>query len=315
VLNGIFLLSWFALFLPALSGSEPGIEVLEKGQGYLFRESGSPILFYQRAPRSIQGAYTRNNYIHPLWNLDGAVLTEDGPEDHPHQRGIYWTWHQVYSDGIRMGDAWECKNFLWDIQLVDVHKNLDGSQTLTASLFWKSPAAVDENGQMVPFVREKTNITVYLAADKYRQIDFEISLTALTKKVLIGGSEDEKGYGGFSARLKMPGDISFYSVNGEVKAETTAVNAGPWLDIHASFGPGEGKSGVAILCHKSNPGPINRWILRRTGSMQNPVYPGRKPVSVGREKPTVLRYRLVVHRGQLTRTELESLYQQYIRSR
>ena len=39
------------------------------------------------------------------------------------------------------------------------------------------------------------------------------------------------------------------------------------------------------------------WILRRRGSMQNAVYPGATPVPLPMEKPLVLRYRLVIHRG------------------
>jgi len=91
------------------------ITVSETDEGILFIEKDQNILFYQRMPKSIEGAYTRNNYIHPLWTLDGERLTEDGPPDHPHQRGIFWTWHQTYVGQTRLGDGWECREFVWDV--------------------------------------------------------------------------------------------------------------------------------------------------------------------------------------------------------
>jgi hypothetical protein len=91
------------------------IETTETAEGILFTEGGAKVLFYQRAPKSFNGAYTRNNYVHPLWDLNDRVLTEDAPEDHLHQRGIFWAWHQTWVGKIRLGDAWEGKDFMWDI--------------------------------------------------------------------------------------------------------------------------------------------------------------------------------------------------------
>ena len=46
---------------------------------------------------------------------------------------------------------------------------------------------------------------------------------------------------------------------------------------------------MAILCHPSNPGFPQPWVLRRTKSMQNPAYPGARPVALSRTEPLVLR--------------------------
>jgi hypothetical protein len=35
------------------------------------------------------------------------------------------------------------------------------------------------------------------------------------------------------------------------------------------------KIGIAVFCDNSNPGHLREWILRKKGSMQNVVYPGR----------------------------------------
>lgn len=96
------------------SASQP-IKIIETGEGFLVTEGEQRILFYQRKPKSIDGKYTRANYIHPLYGLDGEILTEDFPSDDLHHRGIFWTWHQVYIGDRRMGDAWLIEDFSWDV--------------------------------------------------------------------------------------------------------------------------------------------------------------------------------------------------------
>ena len=54
------------------------------------------ILTYQVGEKSQNDKWHRSNYIHPLVNLKGEVVTEDFPEDHPHHRGIFWAWHQAW---------------------------------------------------------------------------------------------------------------------------------------------------------------------------------------------------------------------------
>jgi len=298
-------------FLTSPEGFAASVIATEEPDGFLFQENGQNILFYQRAPKSFNRAYTRNNYVHPLWNLDGEILTEDAPDDHLHQRGIYWSWHQTWVGELRCGDAWTCENFAWDVVNAEVNPLSEAAQKLDVTVLWKSPDFVDNNGQMRPIVKEQTAILVYPRREDYRLIDFEIRLLALHDRVTIGGSEDVKGYGGFSLRIKAPDDLSFQASQGKVQPQNQAVTAGNWLDFNASFSPAREKSGIAVLVHPDNPRATNRWILRQKRSMQNPVFPGRDPVLVPRDRPLVLRYRLVIHRGDTERVPLEEMYQAY----
>ena len=45
--------------------------------------------------------------------------------------------------------------------------------------------------------------------------------------------------------------------------------------------------------------------------MQNPVYPGNQPVLLPRGEPLILRYRLVIHRGDASRVKLDELQAAY----
>ena len=301
-----------------LAGSDcmaASVTATESSDGFIFQESGKNILFYQRSPKSFDGAYTRNNYIHPLWNLDGDVLTEDAPDDHLHQRGIYWTWHQTMVGDIRCGDAWTCERFAWDVTTAQINPLSNEAQRLDVTVFWKSPDLVDDRGKTLPIVKEKTAITVYPRKESCRLIDFEIRLLALHDKVAIGGSEDVKGYGGFSLRIKAPDDLTFESSQNRVQPKNEAVTAGNWLDFNATFSPTGAKNGIAVFVHPDNPGATDKWILRQKRSMQNPVFPGREPATIPRDRPLVLRYRLVIHRGDTASIPLDDMYHEYVQDK
>ena len=302
------------LGVPTPVAAEPSrspLSIIEQDEGFLFREGDRRILFYQLKPKSIHGKYERTNYIHPLYGLDGEVLTEDFPSDHLHQRGIYWAWHQAFAGEQRLGNSWALEDFDWDIRVTKILPTDEGTSALKVVADWMSSRWLNDQKRPKPFVTETTVVRVHRAEGGLRKIDFEIRLRALEDQLRLGGSEDDKGYGGFSARIRLPKDIEFLGRNGPVTPERTSVEAGPWLDFSGSFGASGGRAGLAILCHPSVPGFPQRWILRASGSMQNPVYPGRRPVLLPRDEPLVLRYRLIVHRGGLDRAQLDKLQAEY----
>ena len=129
--------------------------------------------------------------------------------------------------------------------------------------------------------------------------------------VEIGGSDDEKGYGGLCARLKLPKDLTFTSINGPVTPQLIQIKAGPWMDCAASFsGKGE-TSGVTILCHPKTPNYPAPWILRSVTSMQNIVFPGRERIKLSMSEPVVLYYRMIVHNGNAGSIDLSMLQSEY----
>ncbi len=301
---------------PAGTGKLNPIEINETDQGFVITEGKARVMFYQRQHKSLDGKYSRANYIHPLYSLDGEILTEDFPADHLHHRGIFWAWHQVWLGDKRLGDKrlgdpWSAKDFFWDIYDAKILTVDSQSCALQVHIHWKSPLWTDANGKQKAFVKETTTIRVYRAQDDIRKVDFQINLLALADNVRIGGSEDEKGYGGFTTRIRLPDGLSFTGSDGPVEPKTLSVEAGPWLDFSGNFDKDDKVSGLSILCHNSLPGYPQRWILRRKGSAQNPVYPGRHPILLSREKPLVLRYRLITHRGSVHDINLDKLQADY----
>jgi hypothetical protein len=286
------------------------IKIVENDEGFWVIEDQQKIFFYQRTPKSFNGKYLRSHYIHPLFGLDGEMLTEDFPEDHLHHRGVFWAWHQIKISDYKVGDSWSLEDFFWDINSVNIIDKDKVSTTVKIDVNWKSPNWRGDGTIPKPFLEETTILRIFKTANKCRMIDFKIELLAIEEELYIGGSEDEKGYGGFSLRIKTPKDLIFLSKTGEVTPKILQITGGPWLDFFGSFHKNK-KSGVALLCHPLNSNYPPPWILRKERSMQNVVYPGRKSVHISNKEKTILRYRLLIHKNQLSIEQLNSFQREY----
>ncbi|MGB3617210.1 MAG: DUF6807 family protein [Catalinimonas sp.] len=292
-------MKFYRLFFLLIAGlcacaAPPQVRVEVQDDGALFTEAGDTVLFYRTGPPPEPSV--RTNYVHPLLALDGQVLTEDAPADHPHHRGVFWAWHQLWVDSLRVGDGWDMTNVGWTARSVEALDN-GPARGVVAEVDWSSPLLTDHIGTDVPFVRERTTVRVYPATAHYRLVDFDLSLRALRPGVRIGGSEDAKGYGGFSPRIRLVDSLQFLSATGEVEPQNLPFAAGGWMNVVGALGQRGATAGVAMLEHPDNPGHPNPWILRRRGSMQNVAYPGRTPVDLSGNTPLRLRYRLVIHDG------------------
>jgi methane monooxygenase PmoA-like len=289
---------------------QAAMRVTKDPQGYWFSEGDTKVLFYQAERKALpDGQAARSNYFHPLYDLDGTVVTEDFPADHIHHRGIFSAWHQVRIDGATVQDQWGNRDSFWTVQDARIASDAR-SASLALRVVWESPRFTDARGQRRPFVEERSLTRVHRAEGTIRTIDFHQQLTALVDGVEIGGSDDAKGYGGFSFRIVMPPDIRFTGKQGVVAPIENAVGSSPWMDVSGTYGT-SGKSGLTVLTHPSTTGFPQPWILRARGSMQNAVYPGRQPVAIPRDRPVILRYRLVLHRGELATADIERLQAEY----
>ena len=68
----------------AITATANDFELKWSTEGVELSEGDKKVFFYQRATKSQDGKYPRANYLHPLYDLDGAVITDDFPKDHPH---------------------------------------------------------------------------------------------------------------------------------------------------------------------------------------------------------------------------------------
>ena len=299
-------LIYFALsfLVTGYFGFSQQLEFEESEKGILLKEDGQSRFFYRVAPDSVR-QYARGDYVHPIYGLDGEVLTEDFPDDHPHHHGIFWAWHQLYAEGKRLGDTWINDGLCWDIKKVKT-KIKDKTANLNAKIHWIRTS----DGKAI--LRENLAIRFTRLNNEAFALTFDIKLTALMEGVAIGGSEDEKGYGGFSARIKLPEDVTFNSTMGSVEPQNLAIKAGPWVDISGSFDPSTATSSGIVLMGEPDKLPSYKgWILRKARSMQNMAFPGKDPIQIKKGNPIEFHNQILVHRN-LSKEEISEYYKKFV---
>ena len=295
------MITYVKLLLIPLLVFQSGLHFQEE-DGKVSLYHGDALIFsYQVETKSQQGQYPRANYIHPLNDFSGNAITEDFPEDHLHHRGIFWTWHQLYLDGQSLADPWMCENISWKVHDLK-HQVKKGTAIMTATVDW----LIGEDQQNL--VREAVEVTYQREQDHYL-LDFNIKLSSLRDNVSIGGSDDNKGYGGFSPRLALGDQVTFTDASGMVTPENEQVQAGNWMLV-SDIGADE--ADVAIMYHPGSTAALQGWILRAKGSMQNPVWPGRERAVLNQGDQVEMMARLVVFRGKANTQQVENIYQDFL---
>ena len=319
------------------SAAEPRFTLREDQQGVELVEGDEPVFFFQLREKTLDGKWPRSHYLHPVYDVAGKPITEDFPADHRHHRGIFWAWHQLKLHGKPLADPWICQGIRWAPPGEGqdaAPKPGDGfaSSDRWPHVHWRRKAdratlrvvrnwTVEVEGRPTAVVEDRVAVTAWasdgaIEAGK-RRLDFEIQLRPLLPGIEMGGSENAKGYGGFSTRIALQPPVTFVGDRGPVEPQVTAVEAGRWLsmirDVQGKRARVESLAHVTIFCHPSHPGFPAPWILRRQRSMQNVAWPGRHPVKLDIDKPTVLRYRLLIHKDPLEPKQLEAEWKAYVR--
>ena len=290
-------------FIQSLTYAQ-SLEFRKNKEGILLLEDDLPRFFYQTATKSLDGQYPRANYIHPLYGFHGEILTEDFPKDHLHHHGIFWSWHQLYAEGKRVGDPWISKGVSWEVKnsTTKVKRNIG---TIKSEIDWI------QTSDSKPVIKENLLVTYERLEDNVYALTFDVKLTALLEGVEIGGSEDPKGYGGFSPRFRLPEDIEFRSTTGKVEPHTNPVQAGPWMNLTGSFDAGSGmSSGIVIMGEPEKLPSYQGWILRSAKSMQNMAFPGQNAISIKKGETLQFKNQILIHKD-LTPEQIQSYYEKF----
>lgn len=287
-----------------------------------------PILAYRHGQADPKLKYPMTSYIHPLVGLDGEILTDCAPKDHPHHRGLFWSWVRIMRGDRLIGETWIPR----DITVVPADVNVSEGPVLgrfSATHYWfHQPGVPAKPAATAPtesdrIIREDVVCRVFTSPEG-RAIDLDLTLTALQDQIKIGGqTELNKGYGGLTLRFstEQQGKAKNPRVAADRKQITEAtVNRlkALWVDWTAIFnGPDDkplpGRSGGAIFIHPSHP-PLPasppEWITRFYGPV-GVGYPGLEMLELPQDKPMRLKYRVWIHRGDEGEGRVDEQYRAY----
>ena len=179
-------------------------------------------------------ARARSDYIHPLYGLDGEVLTKDWSLDHPHHRGIYWAWPEV-DFGTNRGDLHALqKVFARPTGNVRMQSGPVFAQIEAENLWlWDDRE---------PIVREQAIIRAYRTAGQGRVVDLAFRFIALKDDITVARRGTEH-YGGLNVRMATPASQA-------ISVHTDSSNTSPlraWSDLSGLFSGVSATSGLTVL--------------------------------------------------------------------
>lgn len=231
-------------------------------------------------------AVPRSNYIHPVFGLDGEIITRDWAKDHPHHRGIYWAWPEV-DHGSERGDLHALqKIFARPTGRIKVENGKKFAQ-VEAENIW-----ITENG-LHTVVREISLIRAYSTTEHGRIIDLAFRFEGIKDSVTIARRGTEH-YGGLNIRMMTPEgqQISYHNDDeGQVPRRS-------WSDLSGVFAGNEEPSGMVVFQYNQNPQYPGEWVEYPDLSWVQPTFPGagnRFELKPG--LPLILRYRILLHTG------------------
>lgn len=275
---------------------------------YTVMDGCMPVLTYNFGTVSVPEDFTcskgnrryarpRGDYVHPLYNARGQIITHDFRPEEPHHRGIFWSWPEVgYKGEIR--DFYALQNgFHRPVRMI--RKTADGK---TATLEAQSQWMWDDRE---PIVDETVKIVAGPLTKQGRAIDFTLTLRARKEGVTVARRRKTE-YGGICCRMG--------AFDGQAIASGTADAGlawpGNWGRIGGSM---DGhRTDVVILPSAALTPYVCNWKDYPNLHWQQFLFPHEhKPFPLPADRPLTIAWRIVVRDGAACGTPPEELCKAY----
>jgi hypothetical protein len=263
-------------------------------------EGAKPVFVYNHGVLRKQGVpedRARSTYLHPLYGLDGEVLTDDFPQDHYHHRGLFWAWPHVKTGGKEY-DLWMIKGVEQRFERW-LARETGAVAVLQAENGWYAGTK--------KIVQEQVTFRVHPAEPEARAIDVELVLIPQEQPVTLAGAEG-KSYGGLTLRFAPRTNTVITTPLGQGKDDLPMTRL-PWADLTAQYPGVPQPSGAAIFVSPSHPDFPPMWLTRHYGVLCL-GWPGVDAKTFEADKPIRLQYRVWIHRGAADSERLKKAYEE-----
>ena len=251
------------------------------------------------SPSGVPADRARSSYVHPLYGLEGEVLTDDFPKDHYHHRGLFWSWPHV-KVGDQHYDLWMLKGIRHQFE-----KWLERAAGTNAAVLGV------ENGWYVgaeKVMRERVWLRVQPASADARAIDVDCEWTPVGQPITLTGAEG-KSYGGLTLRFA-PGTNTAITIPSGLTGKDLPMTNLPWADLTRLWNAEKTTSGAALFVHPSHPDFPPQWLTRHYGVLCL-GWPGVQPATFPPGQTISCRYRVWIHRGSASAAQLERAYEAF----
>jgi hypothetical protein len=302
------------------------VEAVADESALHLKTEGRPVFDFRlraEAPSAnIRPSFLRAGYLHPVFTPAGRIVTDDYPDDHPHQHGIFFAWTRTEFEG-RQPDFWNMGDGTGAVVLDKVEDVRGGPDRAT---FKARLRHVDLSApQPKTALNEVWDVTVYRTVGdsikgdsisavpgRYTMFDIVSTQECASASPLI---LPDYRYGGIGIRghrnWRVKTNVSFLTSEGKdrIAGDDTPAR---WC---AMGGRVDGQLvGLATLGHPANfraPQPLR---IHPDDPYFNfsPSKRGQWEITPG--KPYVSRYRFLSFDGEVNAAELNKLWDSYAKS-
>jgi hypothetical protein len=272
------------------------------------RDGKTEVLTYRYGDQlkpEVDPKYMQSCYIHPLFSLDGRVLTDDFPADHFHHHGLFWVWPVVRTRGLSTS-TWEPKLPRLRQRFVNWLKRekIEGAFVLSLENVWE----LDEKEAVA---EETVTLRIHRSDRTGRTIDLELMIEAVDEPLELQGTPDQnKGYGGLCFRGAPMFTGAIITTDEGVLKEDAVNTPFRWSDLSSQ------ELGISIFVSPDHPGFPTKWMIRNSyAGIINASWPGLEPVVLKPGEPIILRYRIYLHRGSAEAGKVKAAYRRYLEER
>jgi hypothetical protein len=280
----------------AATTARSGRVELESKDGRIdVRVAGKPFFTYHEKPVEAVGRdplFTRGAYIHPVHAPNGAVVTDDFADDHPHQRGVFFAWTKTEVGSLHP-DFWNLGSGLGRVRCerTSVFGDKESRLGFRAWHLWE----MKDEDAWKPAIDETWEVTVPAQQEENA---FRFDLVS-RQKPRVNIHLPEHRYGGMAVRgarqwLTEKGVWKVLTSEGK-DSKTADATRGRWVDQSGPIGPQT--AGITQLEHPANPGAPT--MLRVPPDHPYAVFslPKGGPYTLEAGKEYVFRFGFVTHNG------------------
>lgn len=240
-----------------------------------------------------------------FWPVNGPAsgesVTTETSEPYPHHHSLFFG-----CDRVNGGNYWQDTNERGQIvsqgpKIVEA----EGERVVfTDECLWRQP------GQE-PIIRDTRRVTISAPDEGHRLIDFEISVDPL-----VDVNIEKTNHSLFSARMTPALSVAqggtLVNAGGATAEKGTYGVESPWCDY---FGARNGAvEGLAIFQNPANRWYPAQWFTRDYGFFSpTPMYWIDGVMRLPKSEKLVLKYRVVVHSGDVKAADIEGLFREYRR--
>lgn len=318
----LFVAGLFGVALSAQTPAGPSYSLVPATYGHQLKTPDGRVVFeyMTRKPEKTALTSTSTACFHPVNTPSGERVSNLAPDDHPHHRGMYVAWHnsefRTPIDTSKGGP--ESPLFGWNITRADfwgwgVYAPRDDRFINTTGVKLvegtRDRAVIEIHNDWLAGKRkllDETTIAAVTERDGVFVIDLDIRIAPLVDYHL-----PKQSFSGFNFQARKDGETHYTNSQGIVTLRNPHYSM-PELNWPASLWYGivlklqSGKTvGAVVIDHPSN--PPSTWHISRSLWMLNPVISAIEPITIRRDSPLTLRYRVVVHDGETPTPVVEKL--------